>query len=123
MAVVTPLAALIKKAQDDFLDANGVELSYGDIARRAQLSRSRISQLAAGPLPTVPPHETLEMLARGLRVSYDLVLQRALESAGYDVPDRWPAPMSNRPAPVTDLQRAARRGKPLKTQGQDEQQV
>jgi transcriptional regulator with XRE-family HTH domain len=122
---VSALAALIEKAQDDFLAQTGVELTQGDIARRSGLSRQRISQMMTERPKTLPPHETLEMLAKGLRVSYDLVLQRALEATGYDVPDRFPEPVLGRRGvgKLSALPQAARRGKAAKTLGQDEQQV
>lgn len=109
MLGVSPIADLIEEAQNRFLDETGVPLTQGDIARRSGISRQRISQYATEPIKAVPSNDTVEALARGLRVSYDLVLQRFLEAAGYDVPDRFPE--------------AARRGRSKKALGQDEQGI
>jgi len=106
---VSPVAELIQEAQDKFLTETAVPLTQGDIARRSGLSRQRISQFMNDPVKTMPANETLEALAKGLRVSYDLVLQRFLEAAGYDVPDRFPM--------------AARRGSTQRARGEDEQQL
>lgn len=112
---VSPLAALIEQAQDDFLRETGVELTQGSIAKRSGLSRQRISQLVTERPKTLLPPETIEALAKGLRLGYDLVLVRALESSGYDVSGLTPYTKPEQFA------LAARRGKAKKTLGRDEQ--
>lgn len=82
---VTPLGELIALVQADFVDRNGVRLSYGDISRRGGevVGRTRVQQLATKPLAEMPAAETIEALARGLGVPTSLVLEKCLESTGY----------------------------------------
>lgn len=106
---MTPLGELIEECKRAFLDLHGVELSNGDIARRSgkRLTRTRVQQLASDPIKALPSPHTITGLALGLGVSHGLVLQRAMESAGYDVPADFPV--------------AARKGTPRKRQpGGDE---
>lgn len=79
---VTPLGELIALVQADFVDRNGVRLSYGDISRRGGevVGRTRVQQLATKPLAEMPAAETIEALARGLGVPTSLVLEKCLES-------------------------------------------
>lgn len=88
---MTPLGALIEEVQHLFLRDHGVELTYGDVARRSdgRVLRNRVQQLAKDPIKALPSPTTIEGLRRGLGVPYSVVLQRALASAGYDVPDGW----------------------------------
>lgn len=74
-----------------FADAHGVELSYGDIARRSQgrLTRSRVQQMASTPIRAMPSPDSVKGLALGLGVPESVVTQRAMASAGYEVPADW----------------------------------
>jgi transcriptional regulator with XRE-family HTH domain len=80
---------------------HGVELTYGDIARRGGkvITRGRVQQLAKDPVKQMPGATTLAALALGLGVPEHLVVEKALASAGYG-----------------DLGVAARRGTPLQVQ-------
>lgn len=91
--VVSPLAALIKEAQQLFYDTHGIELSYGDIARRSRgrLTRTRVQQIANAPIKELPGPERIRGLALGLGVPETVVTQRAMASAGYLVPEDWHA--------------------------------
>lgn len=88
MGDVSPLGQLIEDVRAAFLDRYGVHLSYEAIARRGggAVSRKRIQQIATGPIKTLPPESTLRALARGLEVPYRIVLEKALEAAGYTPP-------------------------------------
>lgn len=89
---MTPLGELIVECQRAFLDEHGVELSYGDIARRSGtpgITRGRVQQLAKGQIKAMPLPETIDALSLGLGVSRGLVLQRAMESSGYDLPSEF----------------------------------
>ena len=81
---MTPLAALIAECKQLFLDAHGVELTNGDIARRSggRLTRQRVQQYATGDR-SMPTPETVKGFSLGLQVPSSVVLQRALETAGY----------------------------------------
>lgn len=85
---MTPLGALIQECKNAFLDEHRVELTNGDIARRSggRLIRQRVQQLASDEIKELPSPRTIAGLALGLGVSPGLVLQRALESCGYEVP-------------------------------------
>ncbi len=98
---MTPLGELIEEAQRRFVDMHGVELSYGDIARRGgkAVTRGRVQQLAKDPIRSMPGPTTLAALALGLGVAEHLVVEKALVSAGYG-----------------DLGVAARRGTPTEVQ-------
>lgn len=85
---MTPLGSLIAEVQEAFLDLHGVELTYGDIARRSRgrLNRQRVQQLAKDPINRMPSPEKIAGLAAGLGVPESVVTERALTSAGYAVP-------------------------------------
>lgn len=106
---VSPIADLIEEVQAAFVDQHGVELTQAALARLAGLSPQRMSQLLREPVSAMPSPETIEGLAKALRVSQGLVLQRFMESVGYDIPDEFPV--------------AARKGTPKKLRGEDEQGV
>ncbi len=82
---VTPLGALILECRHAFRDRHGVELSYADIARRSggRITRGRVQQLARERIRELPTPEKIQALAVGLGVPVSVVLERALESAGY----------------------------------------
>ena len=82
---MTPLGELIDEAQRRFADTHGVELTYGDIARRGGnvIGRGRVQQLAKDPIRNMPAPATLAALALGLGVPEHLVVERALAAAGY----------------------------------------
>jgi hypothetical protein len=112
VARVNPLVALVKECQEEFRDRNGVELTYGDIARRSgALSRQRVQQIASGQVRTMLPAETIRALSKGLQVSEAEVTRRALAAAGYTVPDAWHGATR-----AADYAPAARRGIPMQTQ-------
>lgn len=113
MDPVSPVAALIEDAQATFLRRHGVELKQADIARKSGLSSQRVSQLLTEPIRQVPPRKTIEAVASAIGVSYDEALRAFLEAANLlDVDGNL------------DLTRlAARPGRPLKTQGRDEQGI
>ena len=87
---MTPLGELIAEVQRAFVDAHGVPLTYGDIARRSggRLTRGRVQQLAKDPIKAMPSPEVIYGLALGLTVPESVVLERALASAGYTGPSR-----------------------------------
>jgi len=59
--------------------------SYAVIADRAGMPRSTVHKLATTELTGLPKAETLEKLARGLRVAVELVTRAAQASTGYNV--------------------------------------
>lgn len=70
------LGALIERRRAEYGE------SYGDIARRAGLSKPYIYKLAASPSPMgVPRPATLTALARGLQTTEGAVLEAALVTA------------------------------------------
>ncbi len=104
---MTPLGALVVEVQQHFARQHQVELSFGDIARRSGglVLRTRVHQLVHDPVKRLPSPQTLDGLSRGLGIPYSVVLQRALASAGYQVPLDWhgieapsATPMRQRPA-------------------------
>lgn len=70
------LAALLRQHQDATGD------SYADIARASGLSKAKIGQIATTTSPHMPRSETLQKLARGLRLPFHVVQQAAMVSAG-----------------------------------------
>lgn len=71
------LAELIRRHQDQTGD------SYQDIADKAGLSKAKIGQLAlAGRVQNVPRTDTLEKLARALKVPMHVVQDAAFVTAG-----------------------------------------
>lgn len=56
--------------------------SYNDIARRAELSKAKIGQVATTTLHHMPRWDTIERLAKGLSLPVRVVKQAALASAG-----------------------------------------
>jgi hypothetical protein len=82
---MTPLGALIVECQGRFQDKHGVELTLGDIIRRSRgaLGKSRVQQLRHGEIKAMPTPATIRGLALGLDVPESVVLERALQSAGY----------------------------------------
>lgn len=67
--------------------------SYGDIARRGELPRSTVHNLATGGQLTRPPMPaTLERLAKGLDLPLDTVRGAAASAAGLQV---WREPNSD----------------------------
>lgn len=56
--------------------------SYATIARRANLSKAKIGQLANTEQIHMPRAETIEKLAAGLKVSKRVIQQAAMASAG-----------------------------------------
>ena len=74
---VNPLQRLIEERRRDN------NWSYGDIASRAQLSRSTVYYLASrNPLQRSPSASTLERLAEGLELPVDIVRRAAAEALG-----------------------------------------
>jgi hypothetical protein len=109
---MNPLVALVKECQEEFLDRNGIELTYGDIARRSgALSRQRVQQIASGQVRAMLPAETIRALSKGLLVSEAEVTRRALAAAGYTVPEAWHGATR-----TDDYGLAARRGTPRQVQ-------
>lgn len=87
MPDVSPLAQLIEEVRAAFEERHGVHLSYQDIARRGGgIGRKRVHQMATEPIRALPPESTIRALAKGLEVPYSVVLERALLSAGYELP-------------------------------------
>ena len=70
------LADLIQRHRDATGD------SYMTIARRAGMSKARVGQLATADSPHMPRAETIDKLARGLRLPVNLVKEAAMASAG-----------------------------------------
>lgn len=89
---VTPIGELIEEVRAAFLDEHGTTLSYADLASRSggEISRQQMHAYATGDLTRMPPPETIEAMATALRVSKGLVLQRMLESVGYELPSDFP---------------------------------
>jgi transcriptional regulator with XRE-family HTH domain len=56
--------------------------SYSDIARRAELSKAKIGQLATVRQNHMPRAHTIESIARGLGLPLRVIQQAALASAG-----------------------------------------
>lgn len=83
---VTPLAALILNAMDDFRAETGVELTQSDIARRSGLDKRQISNYLKRGFSTPPTADRLRALAKGLGKSEQEVTFAALRTAGYKVP-------------------------------------
>lgn len=128
---VTPLAALIEEVRNLFADTHGVQLSYGDIARRSKdrLTRQRVQQLANDPIKAMPSPEVILGLALGLAVPESVVLERALASSGYYKPrgerrEEAPRATTTTKADVEhagvgrpkDYAKAARKGTPRQVQ-------
>lgn len=95
---MTAIGALVAEVRRAHEDETGVELSYGDIARRSRgsgegkgLSRGRVQQIATAPIKRMPDRETIDQLARGLRVPASVVVERYMESVGVDQRQRSPA--------------------------------
>ena len=78
------LAALIRQHQA----ATGQ--SYGDIAKASGLSKAKIGQLATVGSPHMPRAETIEKLARGLRLPLAVVQRAAMSSGGLMPKDQEP---------------------------------
>lgn len=85
---VSPIGQLIEDVRNAFLDRHGVGLSYDAIAKRGGnvIKGARVHQIAHEPIRALPPFDTLRALAKGLEVPYSVVLEKALISAGYEVP-------------------------------------
>lgn len=76
MTPTQTLADLIRSHQDATGD------SYGDIAKRAGISKAKVGQLAVAEQRHMPRIDTVEKLARGLRLPLPLVQRAAMTSAG-----------------------------------------
>jgi transcriptional regulator with XRE-family HTH domain len=70
------LAELIRKHQDRTAE------SYSQIARRADLSKAKIGQLANSTQAHMPRQDTLEKLSQGLGLPIRVIQQAAMASAG-----------------------------------------
>lgn len=70
------LANLIKAHQESTGD------SYGDIAKRAGLSKAKVGQLAIATQPHMPRVDTIQKLANGLTLPLHIVQRAAMASAG-----------------------------------------
>lgn len=92
MATMTPLGQLIEEVRTAFYDRHGVILSYDAIAKKGKnvVQGTRIHQMATQPIKALPPFATLKALALGLEVPYRIVLEKALLSAGYELPAQLP---------------------------------
>lgn len=75
-AVSITLAELIRQHQDRTGD------SYSVIARRADLSKAKIGQLANTAQAHMPRSDTIEKLAKGLNLPLRVIQQAAMASAG-----------------------------------------
>jgi transcriptional regulator with XRE-family HTH domain len=56
--------------------------SYSDIARRAELSKAKIGQLATTKQNHMPRADTIERIAKGIGLPVRVIQQAALASAG-----------------------------------------
>jgi len=85
---MSPLGQLIEDVRADFEQREGVPLSYAAIARRGGevMGRKRVFTMVSKPIKDLPAPETLRALAKGLGVPYSIVLEKALLSAGYELP-------------------------------------
>lgn len=70
------LAELIRKHQDRTGE------SYSEIARRADLSKAKIGQLANTSQAHMPRQDTIEKLSKGLQLPLRVIQQAAMASAG-----------------------------------------
>jgi hypothetical protein len=87
---MTPLGQLIEDVRNDFFDRHGVVLSYEAIAKKGGLviGGKRVHQYATEDrMPMLPRARVVAALAKGLEVPYRVVLERALQSAGYVLPE------------------------------------
>jgi hypothetical protein len=106
---VSSLAALILDVQRRFEEENHVPLTHSDIARRSglELTRGQVQAWATKRIKQMPAPDTLASLAKGLGIHVAEVTRRALLDAGYEDPSTYGL--------------AARRGRPVKLEGKDEQ--
>jgi len=93
----------------DLIDTHRAGRSYNELARDAgdgAPSGKRLQQLARGEMRNFPDPPTIRALARGLRVSHQVVILAAAESLGLDVRQNLPRVVDLLPVGASDLSEA-----------------